>query len=229
MERSAEGAEDGEEMKDAAPEDEEVPDAMAEGEAPPGVEDGSHAVGDTSGQKEDQADLGHIGDHRPEGEDEHPAHDKINGDHQFPESVEINAADDDAGEGHTPDDAEEDPAEGSPEGGEQDGGISSGDQQEDGGMVETGEDLFHPFVGKTVVKGGGGIAKYKGGSEDGKAYHMPDIATLCRKDNKYYQCGNAQGDTDPMGDAVDDLFGQGQFPAGCGHFFLHGHFCDMQI
>ena len=140
-------------MECTASEDEEVPDSMAEGKAPPGVEDDPDAVGEASGQKENQADLRHIQDDAFQDEDKHPAHDEIDGDHQFPEPVEVNAPDHHAGEGYAPDDAEHDPPQGSPDGGQQDRGISAGNQHENGGVVETGKELLHLFAGEAVVKG----------------------------------------------------------------------------
>lgn len=140
-------------MECTAAEDEEVPDAVAKGKVAPGVEDDPDAVGEASGQHEDQTDLWHIQDDAFQDEDKHPPHDKINEDHQFPEPVEVNAPDDHAGEGYAPDDAEHDPAQGSPDGGQQDRGVSAGNQHENGCVVETGKELLHLLAGEAVVKG----------------------------------------------------------------------------
>ena len=101
-------------MECTASEDEEVPDSVAERKSAPDIENNPNAVWKSSGKEEDQADLRHVQDDAFEGKDEHPPHNQVNGDHQFTEPVEVNASDDNAGDGHSPDYAKHDPTHRSP-------------------------------------------------------------------------------------------------------------------
>lgn len=190
-------------MEKGTGKDEDMPDGMHIPDFFHGVEDEAGGVGDASGQKEHQAGGFHTLDEGADSSDDTPAAGDVAYHGDDLEPFDADDIEDDAQDGHTPDNAEDGPADPSPQGDQCKGGIGSCNENEDGGMIEHTQDFFGPHVGNGVIHTGHGKEQNHAGSVNGGADNLPRVADAF--DNQDNHTSNGQCRPQSMGDGVGDF------------------------
>lgn len=195
-----------------------MPDGMVVGQPVPQVKGDATGVGDAAGQKQPQAVLAHMGEHRLGGGYHGPAHDDIQRDQPAAKAPKPGGFKHNPQDRQPPDDAKEGPTPRTTETDQGEGRVGAGDEHQDGGVIEDAEQGFGAWMADGMVEGRGQIKEDQGGAEDRTADDMPGGAVMGGEHDEDDQAGDGQERPQTVGDAVGDLFAfgvSGESGGGC--------------
>jgi len=196
----------GEIMTEAASQNKEMPDGMMEKEAFPGVEDQSQAVKNPSCQQQAKPPRWNQRDCGLDGENDQPAHEKIDERRQNLESVDEKNLEEDTANGQAPHRAEKDPPPVAPQGNQSDRRVGPSDQKVDSRMVKDLEYMPQAFVKfENVVQGKNRIGDDQTRSVDGETHDIPAVTVAGCPPDQHNQPGDAEGKSDGGSNSVGDL------------------------
>ena len=170
------------------------------------IKDHAERVGNASRDQPEQAVPGQVQVKGANDGKNHPSHSQIETKGKFGMTERGNQFGDGSSDGCGPDHTEERPTERALEDQERERGIGTGDQKEDGDVIEDQKHLLGSILSKAVVDHGTEVEEHHGGGKDGDTHHGKGITFLhCRQDKK--RCsGHGSDQSDAVADAVGDLF-----------------------
>src|SRR5713101_3313108 len=112
----------------------------------------------------------------------------------------------DAGQRQPPDDSEERPAPSAAQVDEQERCVGSRDEQINRRMIENFEGALQARGRDAVVKRRSGIKAHQGGPVNGATYNVPGAAMRDCQNQQDDETGEAQNQTDAVGDGVAQFF-----------------------
>src|SRR5690606_16757180 len=164
-----------EEVADAAAQHKQVPDAVGKGHAFEQVEDHAQGIDDAASGNQGHTPLFDFLHQFSRSENDHPAHQQVNGDRQDAVAGAKDQLEANPGEGQPPDDGKQGPAHRAAHVDQQERGVGTGNQQVDGTVVDNFEHPFQSRVLEAVIKRGGQIQKRQGHAINGEAGNFPGV------------------------------------------------------
>jgi hypothetical protein len=204
--RRDDGGENREVVADAPSENEHVPDGVAVGDAFGGEKDDATGIGQSACEQPDQRGERNVRYHRLGGDDHEPAHGDIHGGGQDCKTFHKPEFEQDAGDGESPDNAEERPAPRSAQTHQEERRVGSGNQEVDCGVVEDAQGALDSRGNDRVIERGGGVQADESAAIDGAGHDVPGGATQRGQDEKYHEASDAEQQPDAVGDGVGDFF-----------------------
>src|SRR6266571_1153734 len=159
----------GDEMTAAARKDQEMPDEVAVAHPFGGEEPYPDGVRDPAGQEPQQTRRGNALPQRPNRDEKQPPHPQVDAGGEPHEPDSSHERQDDPYQGEAPDEPEERPAPHAPQHTERERRVGTGDEQEDGSVIDHPKHALCLVRRQGVIQGGGQVQRHDRPPEDARA------------------------------------------------------------